>query len=90
VRDTAWRPSRPTGPRAEAAARVLPILIHSLDAFGSKHAARVLDGLQGLAAADPNLADDVHECALRFSDYPRPAIRRAARALLRALEGPGR
>ncbi|MGC4119453.1 MAG: hypothetical protein QM765_33775 [Myxococcales bacterium] len=69
----------------KAAARVFPALSAALDAFGGKHTARVLERLSAIALAAPKLSEDIQEHALRFSDSPKPGIRKAARALMKAL-----
>lgn len=68
---------------AEAA---YPILLEALDLWEGKHAARALNGLVWVAAAAPDLQDDIMPVAQAFADHGRPSIQKAAKALLRALD----
>ncbi|MBI2895925.1 MAG: hypothetical protein HYY06_20375 [Deltaproteobacteria bacterium] len=72
-----------TGPKA--AVEAFPLLCEGLDAFNSKHAARVLAGLEGVARAAPRLSAEIRTQAVRFEGHHRPGIRKAARSLLRSL-----
>ncbi len=72
-----------TGPKA--AAEAFPLLRFGLDAWGSKHAARVLRGLVGVARAAPKLCAGIQKLAERFEEDDRPGVRKAATSLRRAL-----
>lgn len=70
-----------TGPAA--AGKAFPLLSKGLTAWNSKHAARVLRGLEGVAAVAPKLKPDIRALAARFEDHERAGVRKAARSLLK-------
>ncbi|OGR01702.1 MAG: hypothetical protein A2284_14880 [Deltaproteobacteria bacterium RIFOXYA12_FULL_61_11] len=70
-----------TGPRAAAAA--MPYLREGLVAWESKHAARVLRGLEKLAAVAPKLIPEILKLAEPFGNHARPTLRKAAKSLLK-------
>jgi hypothetical protein len=75
-----------TGPKA--ADEALPILAEGLDVWQSKHAARVLRALPGLAAVAAKLGPEIRALAARFTEDPRPGVRKAALAVLASAAGP--
>ena len=72
-----------TGPQAAVAA--FPILLECMSAWNSNHAARILRGLEDVAAAEPKLRVDIYTVATQFEDHPRPGVRKAAKLLLKRL-----
>lgn len=73
-----------TGP--EAAAAVFPILLECASAWHSKHAARILRGLEEVAGVAPKLLDDMRSFAAQLGAHDRPGVRKAAKALLKKLD----
>ncbi len=69
-----------------AALAAYPILVKSLTLAEGKHAAHALNGLRQAAAAAPTLREEIMAMGLRYRDHERGVIRKAARALLKALE----
>lgn len=72
-----------TGPTAAASA--FPFLLEGVSSWNSKHAARVLRGLQRVAVAAPKLLGEIRVLAAKFEDNSRPGIKKAARSLLKSL-----
>jgi len=70
---------------AAAAAAAMPHLTEGLSSWSSKHAARVLRGLEGVARAAPKLQGDIRALAAPFEEHARPGVRKAAKSLLRSL-----
>lgn len=69
----------------EAQARAaLPLLREGLALYAGKHAARILRGLLAVAASCPALHDEIRAMAEPLGADPRPGVRKAAAALLRA------
>jgi len=75
------------GTGRRAAREAYPLLQEALEAWGGKHAARALNGLANVAAAAPELADEVRAYGERYLDHSRGVVRKAAKRLLRSLEG---
>ncbi len=73
------RTSRP------AAQRTLPVLKQALTAWEGKQAGHALTGLANVAAAAPELTPEVRALGESFLDHRRPVVRRAARALFKAM-----
>jgi hypothetical protein len=69
-----------TGPKAAVAA--FPFLRECAMAWNSKHAARILRGLDGLAGAAPKLVGDIRKFAAQFEEHSRPGVVKAAKSLL--------
>ncbi|MFO0579131.1 MAG: hypothetical protein U1A78_34450 [Polyangia bacterium] len=69
---------------AAAAGAALPILFEGLELFGRRHAGRVLRGLTAVAASCPGRVAEIVAAAEPLCADPRPVVRKAAAALLRA------
>ena len=63
--------------------RALPLLRQATVAWESKHAARILVGLQPLLESMPKHAAEVAGLAEGLEEHPRAGVRKAARSLLR-------
>lgn len=70
-----------TGPKAAISA--FPILLECASAWNSKHAARILRGLEDVAVAAPRLLNDIRALATQFGEHARPGVRTAAKSLLK-------
>lgn len=66
---------------ARAAVLAFPLLESGLTAWESKHAARVLRGLEDVAVMAPRLANRIRRLAEPFEQHSRPGVRKAAKAL---------
>lgn len=66
-----------------AASASMPFLRAGLVAWESKHAARVLRGLEDIATVAPKLVPEIRKLAAPFENHARPGIRKAARTLLK-------
>jgi len=63
-------------------------LLNALDRWDGKQAARILTGLAAIARISPGLRDELGGVGMLWNDHPRPGVRKAARALVRAADGP--
>lgn len=72
---------------SQAAQAAFPILLEALTLWNEKHAGRALNGLSHVAAAAPELAGELHAIGLRYHDHGRGVVRKAAKGLLRTIEG---
>lgn len=71
----------------EAAARqAYPVLREALRAADGKHAGRALAGLCHAVQAAPDLALEALQTAHEYADHAKPAVRKAAKALLKAAQ----
>ena len=70
---------------SKAARAAFPILHDAAGAFAGKHAARILGALAPIARAAPVLAGESRSLAQGFAEHSRPGVRKAAKALLKAL-----
>ena len=64
-----------------------PLLCDALGAWDEKQAHRALNGLLHVARQVPVYRQEIEASAQLFLEHRRPVVRRAARRLLRALEG---
>jgi hypothetical protein len=71
-----------------AAQAVLPLLEAALTLWEGKHAGRILQGLLLIARAVPGATAQICPIAAGFSDDPRSAVRKAARAILKRCDRP--
>jgi hypothetical protein len=71
-----------------AAQAVLPLLEAALTIREGKHAGRVLQGLLLIARAVPGSIEQICPIAAGFSDDPRSAVCKAARAILKRCDRP--
>jgi hypothetical protein len=69
-----------------AAAQVYPLLQEALTAAGGKHAGRALAALAHVARSAPALAPEIAQHARDYADHAKPVVRKAAKALLRAVQ----
>ena len=67
------------------AARVYPLLLEALDAWDGRHAARALPGLMQVGLRLPAERGRISAVAAPFLDHPKAVVRKAARALQKAL-----
>ena len=70
----------------QAAKEAYPVLKEALSVWSGKHAAHALDGLANVAVAAPGLGDEIRVCGQRYLDHSRGVVRKAAKALLKALK----
>jgi len=71
----------------QAAQSAYPILKKALILWEGKHTARALDGLRNVADVMPNLVPEIRALAKGLCDDRRGVVRKAARSLVRAIEG---
>jgi hypothetical protein len=69
-----------------AAVQVYPLLQEALTAAGGKHAGRALAALAHVARSAPALAPEIAQHARDYADHAKPVVRKAAKALLRAVQ----
>ncbi|MFC0213270.1 hypothetical protein ACFFK0_12550 [Paenibacillus chartarius] len=70
----------------DAATTVLPALLEALEAWGGKHRARILEGLARLVPQAPAAAAELEAIALTYIEDPKASVKKAARALSKALK----
>ena len=71
----------------QAAQSAYPILKKALVLWEGKHTARALGGLRNVAEVIPNLAPEIRALAKGLCDDRRGVVRKAARSLVRTIEG---
>ena len=73
-----------TGSRAAATA--VPILLECASAWGSKHAGRILRGLEEVVVVAPKLSGEIRALAIQLAGHDRPGVRKAARSVLQKID----
>jgi hypothetical protein len=74
------------GTDAPAARAAYPLLVDALTVYGGRQAGHALMGLARAVAADPGLRDELAPIGERFADSPSGVVRKAARALMKAIK----
>lgn len=69
-----------------AAQSAYPLLVEALDLWEGRHAGHALGGLVNVAKVMPDAAKELRGIAKRFSDSGRGVVRKAAKALAKAVE----
>ena len=74
------------GTNIQAARAAYPLLMDALTVYHGKQAGHALAGLAKAVAADPGLRDELGAIWERFTDSSSGVIRKAARALMKAIQ----
>ena len=74
------------GTNIQAARAAYPLLMDALTVYNGKQAGHALAGLAKAVAADPGLRDELSPVWERFADSARGVVRKAARALMKAIQ----
>lgn len=74
------------GTNIQAARAAYPLLMDALTVYNGKQAGHALAGLAKAVAADPGLRDELGPVWERFADSARGVVRKAARALMKAIQ----
>ncbi len=69
-----------------AAQAAYPILVQTLSTWNGQHAAHALNGLRHVASAEPRLRGEIIAIGMQYQKHERFVVRKAAKALLRALK----
>jgi hypothetical protein len=70
----------------KAAQAAHPILIEALTVWDGKQAAHALNGLTHVVSAVPSLGGELRAIGIRYHDSGRGVVRKAAKALIKAIE----
>ncbi len=74
------------GTNSSAARAAYPLLVDALTVYNGRQAGHALMGLARAVAADPGLRDELAPIGERFADSGNGGVRRAARALIKAMQ----
>jgi hypothetical protein len=69
-----------------AAEKTYPLLKEALTLWEGKHAGHALKGLANVSIAAPYLRDEIRACGFPYLDHGKGVIRKAAKALMKAIE----